>query len=571
MASESLHHVNSFATHSKTCPLHESEKNKLCSGKLRKGGQCINKALPPFEPWLMPTCKVHRDQTKYSTLCRAVLECGFRCGRSCEFKVHENQLCPEHLETPMSCYFLKIPIELRFRIYGYLLPDMIIPAQLGRGPPSPFGMNRSLKSDGEPVCTSILRVNHQIHDESTSILYGSNTFTINLNTYGLVMLGKEQNPENLALQDYQAQLMLFEQQNIRRRLMQMNNPVVLPQPAMSPQQAMQLAQQQAQQQQTAQQNMQLAQVRAQVARNNMAQLAFTSFPVQPQVRQGPVPVTNYYQPSPGLGPYPQAQLYFEPIWTPSVDEKYFRGIHSFLVEINLVPSMQWNNGPMPGNMINGISPPGWTNKNLETQIYGYCDHLHRLVKRLLLSKNRISSLEVSINFHNTSVAHAEVFDAARILLEPLKHLKARRANLLSINVADQQGRTSDLLQPHWVPSPAYQSFDQYLGEWNQALTSPEPAREYTPIFEAYWQIDKLVSTIMNHPVHPFNRDQTLGEFPDLLHAAKIAREAENVTGFGEIWERVVNIWIDHLSAEKAYHESVANSISSIYDLVKNDD
>src|SRR3978361_476262 len=105
--------------------------------------------MGPLQPGVMPTCNIHEDQMKRSTWCRASLPCGFQCGRICAWKPNGFQLCPDHQQQQMTCYLLKIPIELRFRIYGLLLPDMPVAAL--------FKNSTGLRSDGGTVYTSLLR------------------------------------------------------------------------------------------------------------------------------------------------------------------------------------------------------------------------------------------------------------------------------------------------------------------------------------------------------------------------------------------------------------------------------
>src|ERR1700722_11597608 len=88
----------SAITHRQTCALHDNEGTTMCSGTLKRGGNCANKATGPTVPRMMPTCKIHLDQLKVSCRCRAPLPCGFECGRLFEWKPHGFQLCPGHRE-----------------------------------------------------------------------------------------------------------------------------------------------------------------------------------------------------------------------------------------------------------------------------------------------------------------------------------------------------------------------------------------------------------------------------------------------------------------------------------------
>ena len=114
---------------------------------------------------------------------------------------------------------MNIPIELRQRIFGYLLPIKPIPARKPNSSP--------------PVWLDILRANRQIHEECIQLLYGTGSFVIEICKDGLSMCYAPAAPQiyrpppriptgpptalqNHALQDYQMQLMLLEQQNKKR-------------------------------------------------------------------------------------------------------------------------------------------------------------------------------------------------------------------------------------------------------------------------------------------------------------------------------------------------------------------
>jgi hypothetical protein len=164
-------HGAGHTSHFRTCLLHYDKRRTRCSGTLKRGGNCVYRAVASFKPGMMPTCHVHRRQLKRMGRCRAPLCCGFECGRICEWKLHGFQLCLDHCEHPMTCYFLKVPIEMRLRIYQHLLPDRPVPARYEKS---------SLTSDGGGVYTAILCVNRQIHDEAAGLLYRTRVFSIEL-------------------------------------------------------------------------------------------------------------------------------------------------------------------------------------------------------------------------------------------------------------------------------------------------------------------------------------------------------------------------------------------------------
>lgn len=169
----------SAMVHHQTCRLHNDERTGKCFGTLKGGGTCAYKATGSSAPGKMPTCKIHRHQLKSPAWCKAPLPCGFECGRLFEWKPHGFRLCPRHLEDSMTCHFFEIPIEIRCRVYQYLLPDKAIPSR--------FVTFRCLTTDGRQVNTAILRVNHQVHEEAATLLYCTRVFAIEVSDNNLSM------------------------------------------------------------------------------------------------------------------------------------------------------------------------------------------------------------------------------------------------------------------------------------------------------------------------------------------------------------------------------------------------
>lgn len=413
----------------------------------------------------------------------------------------------------MTCYFLKIPTEMRLRVYRFLLPDMTIPAR--------YGNSRNLTTDGERVYTAILRVNHQIHDEAVGLLYGTNVFTIELSGNRLGMCnsantftryGFLDRSGNLGLQDYQMQLMLLEQHNKIRHMM---------------------------------------------ARREQDGINGESNSTHPPAIRGIQLPTR--------SPVPYTCRQIEPIWHPPLSERYFNMIRSFLIEFLF---------PFPrGQNTANFHPHGSSNvhaaneKFLELKLYDYCDCLHRLIGRLRLIQRPIAHLEIIIKFGNTYMEQNEAFSATQVLLRPFRRLhNVAKLEVLSITMKDFQDRETELLIPDGISRAADRTFADYVKCWFSDLSSSEPSLECPQVFEAYWQLEKLLSSIKEH-CHYTN--PKFNQFTDLLHAARVAREAEDLTRFREIWDQVVNIWFDYLNSQEGFQSNVARSIDAIYDIVGN--
>ena len=494
------------------CVLHDDERVTVCSGTLKKGGNCVNKATDTSASGVMPTCRIHRDQLKVSGWCRAPLPCGFQCGRVFEWKPHGFQLCPGHRNDLTTCYFLKMPKEMRLRVYQFLLPDRPIPAQ--------YGNSRNLTTDGEGVYTAILRVNKLIHDEAADLLYSTRAFTIEVSENGLTMCNSAstfvryrfQYHGNHALQDYQMQLMLLEQQNKKRLFM------------------------------------------ARQEQDNIFRGSSSTH--TPAIR-------GIQQPNRFHIPYAYGPI--ETLWRPPISDRCFNMIRSFLIEF-VFPSIR---GPYFANShAHGSSnADAAIREALESRLYDYCDHLHRLIERLQLIQRPIARLDIIIKFGGTYIEREDAFSAAQFLLRPFRRLyNVAKPNVLSITTQDFQGWETELLIPDWIPCIADRTFADYLKCWSRDLSSSQPSCECPQVFEAYWKLKELLSSVKEHCYHA---EPIFSQFEDLLQAARVAREAEDLTHFKQIWDQVVNIWLDYLNDRKSFQSNVARSIDAIYDIVGN--
>jgi hypothetical protein len=404
---------------------------------------------------------------------------------------------------------------MRLRVYQFLLPDRPIPAQ--------YGNSRNLTTDGEGVCTAILRVNKLIHDEAADLLYGTKVFTIEVSGNGLTMCNSAStlvrykfldhgNHGNHALQDYQMQLMLLEQQNKKRLMM------------------------------------------ARQEQDNIN--GGSSSTHTPAIR-------GIQQPNGSHIPYAFGLI--ETIWRPPISDRCFNMIRSLLIEFVFpcVRGPYFVNRPAHGSSNEDAA----IRKTLELRLYDYCDHLHKLIERLQLIQRPIAHLDIIIKFGDTYIEREEALSAAQVLLRPFRRLyDVARPNVLSITMQDFQGWETELLIPDWISCTADRTFADYLQCWSRDLSSSQPSCECPQVFEAYWKLKELVSSVKVHCSHA---EPIFSQFGDLLQAARVAREAEDLTYFKEIWDQVVNIWFDYLNDRKNFQSNVARSIDAIYDIVGN--
>ncbi len=483
-----------WAIHLETCPFHahKIEDDRFCWARLKNGMMCSHKAVAPDSPYDMPTCGVHRKFAKRATWCRAKQPCGLPCGRRCLFQAHGFQQCCLHLNTQGDCYFLKMPIELRLRIYGYLLPHKPVQAK------PPF-LNAE-KAGSISTCMSILRVNRQIHEEATGLLYGSGSFTIHLSTEGITMcnsLTPQASPfppqrhnvateGNLALQDYQTQLMLLEQQNKRRLLM---------------------------------------------ARNWQ--------PLQP----GPSQTSEVSQVETGS----LMASIDGPRWDPRrLSLKNFSMIRSFIIEIDFVQPTNINGYPLPPHFMGSVQ--------LESMLCDYCDQLHKLVGRLRLSS--LNCLQVIIRFGSTQRIKEDALAAAQFLLQPLRRLR---------NIPHPEIKYVSIGPEHcevFVHGMGVDGLNDYVLSWSQDLRSLDPPKA-SPVFDAYWQLERIVEGMKLQ----YKGDPRLEHLGEIIHAARIARESENVSSFRQLWGRVFNLWMDFLQRQREFESNMAVAVDGINGLL----
>ncbi|EGE00516.1 hypothetical protein TESG_07844 [Trichophyton tonsurans CBS 112818] len=168
--------------HRQTCGLHP-EDSPNCNVYTLKGEACRYKGRNGTEPngtipGKLPVCGMHRPFAPSSARCKAILPCGFECGRLFKWSPGEVRLCPDHDDKSQPCYFMIIPTELRMKIYQQLFLEPQTDQQ-------PCSDSRNTKGNR----TSIFRVNRKINEEATSVFYGYPKYTIEVGPDHIHMSG----------------------------------------------------------------------------------------------------------------------------------------------------------------------------------------------------------------------------------------------------------------------------------------------------------------------------------------------------------------------------------------------
>jgi len=396
--------------HFQVCQLHDQKGLATCSAYLKRGNFKCSKQATMREPHMLATCKLHRGQLKPASRCQVQLSCGDKCAKICEWRLHAVQRCVAHTDAPTPSYFLKIPLELRARVYAYLLPEKTCqePRTLlqarAEGASSQYQPSKQVFMD-------ICRVNRQIHTEVTTLLYGSSMFTIWLTASGLHMgmatpnsaQSSVRNPVYVtypsrqgshALNDYQMKLILLEQTNAKVLAAHRFNNVFTggtPSQQAAPMMRMQ--------QLRAQANPALAESSSRSSESHRLMRR-----LQPRVsdfgtRREPSLATSIStltaQPQ-GHADAPSSEW---PVWDAQLSTKYFNMIQSFRINI-VCPFYACSHVKTRLSTSHGLGVPKSQSVQIDASTYEYIDHLHKLVSRLEIASPRIYRLEVCIQFEH---------------------------------------------------------------------------------------------------------------------------------------------------------------------------
>jgi hypothetical protein len=230
-------------------------------------------------------------------------------------------------------------------------------------------------------------------------------------------------------------------------------------------------------------------------------------------------------------------------------------IQSFLVEIVL----PLQSGPkLPGHQ----GSPEEVAKALELKLYDYCDDLHKLVGRFRLTQRPLAQLKIVIKLGK--IEREEAISVAQVLLRPFERLRnVGKPEFPLIFINDREDREIDLLKHADCASYILgQNFYEYLNHWVSDLSSSGPSLS-PPVFEAYWQLERLLSGIRSH-----HSDVKFGQFTKLLHTARVAREVDDILSFKAVWDLVVKIWSEYVNDQRLFRSNVALSIDTIGSIIK---
>jgi hypothetical protein len=166
------------ATHAEVCKHHSDPRKGLCTVSKLDGTRCTYRAKATKADCL-PTCGIHQNEEVKAGKCQAVAHCGQVCNRVTPDDAGYH-FCSEHEKgtDTLPCRFLDLPAELRLMVYGYIFPPFI--------PSTNLCDNDKIKKPQ----VAVLRVNKQIYQEASSVLYDELPFHARVTPTTITVLGK---------------------------------------------------------------------------------------------------------------------------------------------------------------------------------------------------------------------------------------------------------------------------------------------------------------------------------------------------------------------------------------------
>ncbi|KAE9967078.1 hypothetical protein BLS_006581 [Venturia inaequalis] len=507
-----------------------------------------------------------------------------------------------------------------------------------------------LRSDRKPCYPHVLRVNHQIYAEAAVFLYAQNTFEIEVsgtasihmcNSSFSVQSFPTPNPARLfqasnnpfphghqgnhALQDYQMQLMLLEQQNKKRLFMARQEKdnvhhIPLPQPppsgvplsrsglgeftslSLDPNSHLHattwhpgnlshanidmirsfqinilfpnvpqppptgLHMQYIQQHQILQQQMAYRQQQAQMAvQQALAQQQQAQMGAQPQNllhQQQQATVGNMLPQPPHLMGLPLPPT-----------------VSSFAIQASAPlppnPMSYILTPPVPTPSSTSLHPPPpqrmpWASALLERLQYETCDALNQIVGRLQLLPLPILRLNLSIYIHEYEKQEPAV-TTAQLFLNTFRVLR----NVVCPNVdkimwADQFWRHTEIFHSLQDALVHPTSSSGFVNRWKAELSQQSPVPDPSPVVHAYWVLHYICFDLQAHHEAATVMASSVELHTLLLHA-KMARESEDMIALRDVGQKIQNIWKTYILKQRAFESRVSNKVAFMGGLLGSDD
>jgi hypothetical protein len=375
------------------------------------------------------------------------------------------------------------------------------------------------------VCTQLLRLNKQIHEEVSNELYSQGSFEIAVlsnqpalfvnipstspsasilmcqgrftTTPETIQMALQTTPANRHhLQDYQMQLMLLEQQNRRRLLLARRGNFPLPPPA----------------------------------------------PITPRRR-----TANYAFINCSLDG-----------WIPkNVSVDNVQRMKSLLINITFLAITK-------DHVLSS-----------HEQLYELCDSLHKLAGLLAtIPPENMKKFEVTITIsleNESNIKTDEIVKISKILLQPLQRLRGiQSARVVSIGVRDHQpvqfqgpmisagSNSIHEIQKsiHYrsdAPEEYHHGLRSVVDRWQADVSSPGPAQESRE-YKAAYTLAEMISKMSTHEVL---LDSEITQLVEIISKARAAREQEDFSGLRNAYEMVLELIEAHKNMQEDFVDYTA--------------
>ena len=243
-------------------------------------------------------------------------------------------------------------------------------------------------------------------------------------------------------------------------------------------------------------------------------------------------------------------------WQPALSLRYFRRIRYFRINIAFITPKRTLSASNSSQAAETILAEA--ERNL------LCDYLHRMVEGLV-TKNQapLRNLDISIRVHGISDdddarANSKALVHCQALVKPIRRLRSRTANLVSLTRTSDGLKETNLLPVHSKEDDQISRFVQNCcAELTHSLKPPPKS----PVLLRFGQLAELVSQMVEHP---FWRETDIEEIEILLSNGRSAREANDIKALISVFRDV----FDKLKKYNADHQEFMKQMKQSYEIMR---
>ena len=229
-------------------------------------------------------------------------------------------------------------------------------------------------------------------------------------------------------------------------------------------------------------------------------------------------------------------------WQPSLSLRCFQRIRSFRINITFEAPKMYQT--LSDSSETTKTAPVVAERNL------LCDYLHQVVESLVTNiEAPLQNLDISICIqgfprNDDDRADSEAIEHCQALLNPIRRLRSRTANIVSLTRTGHGSREIDVLSVYPKEKDLVNIFVQSCCAELTGSLLPPPR---SPILVRFGQLAEVVSKMSQHP---FWRETDLEDMESLLSIGRSARETNDmkalVSVFQDVFHKLNKYNSDHL-------------------------